>query len=333
MKIDILMDKNKNVMACFRKKKYTLTTSIDPVDGGTITAGGKFPINTVVPVEAIPNPDYEFDHWEGDVPSKWAGLCMDFGFYPAEDWDTYFDTLLANGFTEIRISMSDWYVMSDVDVTKETALVAIAKGFKVLWGISSANTKLTAENWATYANTVKECATWAQANGISEFLIGNELERFNDDTTLTNAQLRINIRTLATEVKAIFINGDVGYSNSCQFLNEWIAEGRGDIDQLSWMVYMDEANWKTNIVAMVAAFGSHTYINEFNLDSGGYTWWVNKYGADEALQVVAMKEMIDYFKASGITRAFFFEWGKSDFGTLKEDGTYRLLWNSLINSD
>jgi len=48
-------------------------------------------------------------------------------------------------------------------------------------------------------------------------------------------------------------------------------------------------------------------------------------------------EMIDYFKASGITRAFFFCYtdssGLSGFGAMKDDGTYRLLWNqALLNS-
>ena len=127
----------------------------------------------------------------------------------------------------------------------------------------------------------------------------------------------------------------MSYGNSCEFLSNWLTEGRGDIDQLSWMIYIDEENdvWKNNVDAVVAAFGNHTYINEFNLDSGGYM----HYSEDEAVQVVLITEMIDYFKASGITRAFFFCYtdssGLSGFGAMKDDGTYRLLWSqALLNS-
>jgi len=264
-----------------------------------------------------------------EEPVKWSGLAMDFGFYPVEDCDAYFDTLLAAGFTEIRIHMSDPAYPEDVEATKVTALAALAKGFDVWWGVSAANHTLTAANWSDYATAVEGYAAWAQANGIYEFLIGNEEERHNDNTTLTDAQLRTNLRALATSVQSIFTNGDVGYGNSCEFLPDWITEGRGDIDQVSWMSYIDEENddWKNNIDAMVAAFGTdHAYINEFNVDSGGYSW----YSEDEAVQAAGITEMIDYFKASGITRAFFYEWGPGDFGVLKDDSTYRLLWSQAL---
>ncbi len=271
-----------------------------------------------------------------EEPIRWSGLEMCFeDVYDTENFDFYFDELLTNGFTQIRIHIADAAYSEDVDVTKTAALAAIAKGFDVIWGVGSAHTKLTAANWDSYVTAVESYAAWAQANGIYEFLIGNETERHNNDTTLTDAQLRANLRSLATSVQAIFTNGDVGYGNSCEFLSNWLTEGRGDIDQLSWMIYIDEENdvWKNNVDAMVAAFGNHTYINEFNLDSGGYV----HYSEDEAVQVVLITEMIDYFKASGITRAFFFCYTDSSrlsgFGAMKDDGTYRLLWSqALLNS-
>jgi len=266
-----------------------------------------------------------------EEPVKWSGLEMCFeDVYDTENIDFYFDELLANGFTQLRIHMSDALHPDWVDSTKITALAAMAKGFDVLWGVSSPNTTLTAANWSDYVTAVEGYAAWAQANGIYEFLIGNEEERYNDNTTLTDAQLRTNLRALATSVQAIFTNGDVGYGNSCEFLSNWITEGRGDIDIVSWMVYTDDENWKDNIDAMVAAFGAdHTYINEFNVDSGGYV----HYSEDEAVQAAGITEMIEYIKASGITRAFFYEWGSGEFGVLKDDDTYRLLWSqALLNS-
>lgn len=269
-----------------------------------------------------------------EEPVKWSGLEMCFeDVYDTENFDFYFDELITNGFTQIRINMTDWAVPKDVDVTKTAALAAIAKGFDVIWGVGSSLSTLTAANWNSYVTAVKGCAAWAEANGVYEFLLGNEEERHNDDTTLTDAQLRTNLRTLATSVQAIFTNGDVGYGNSCEFLSDWITEGRGDIDQLSWMFYMNEANWRDNINDIIANFGAdHTYINEFNLDSGGYSY----YSLDEAVQAAGISKMLKYIKASGITRAFFFcytipPWYEEDtFEVLKEDGTYRLLWNQAL---
>jgi hypothetical protein len=271
-----------------------------------------------------------------EEPVKWSGLGMDFeDIYDTEGFDGYIDALLANGFTQIRIHLSPYADSNDIAVAKTAVLGAIAKGAEVIWGVGGAPYTLTSTNWPDYRTAVLSAATWSQANGVYEFLIGNEEERHNDDDTLTDAQLRTNLRALATEVQEIFTNGNVGYGNSCEFLSDWITEGRGDIDLISWMVYIDEENdeWKNNVDAMVAAFGNHTYINEFNVDSGGYTW----YSEDEAVQAAGITEMLDYFKASGIPRAFFFcytdtSW-LSGFGAMKDDGTYRLLWSqALLNS-
>jgi hypothetical protein len=47
--------------------------------------------------------------------------------------------------------------------------------------------------------------------------------------------------------------------------------------------------------------------------------------------------MIEYIKASGMKRAIYFCWKSpswlQDLGVVKDDGTYRLLWNqALLNS-
>jgi len=77
-------------------------------------------------------------------------------------------------------------------------------------------------------------------------------------------------------------------------------------------------------------------LTEFSLSSVS----LDTYSTDEAIQAVGVTEMIDYIKASGMTRAFFFcyyddsgPFGPEGFGALKDDGTYRLLWNqALLNS-
>jgi len=65
---------------------------------------------------------------------------------------------------------------------------------------------------------------------------------------------------------------------------------------------------------------------------------LDDYNTDEAIQATAVTEMIDYIKASGMTRAIFFCYNDapwlSGFGALKDDGTYRLLWDqALLNSE
>jgi hypothetical protein len=271
-----------------------------------------------------------------EEPTKWSGLGMDvedMGYYMDNipEFDGYIDTLLANGFTQLRIHMPDYADSKDITASKAAVLRAIAKGAEVIWGVCASITGTTAANWSDYRTAVLSAAAWAQANGVYEFLLGNEEERHNDGTTLTDAQLRINLRSLATEVQAIFTRGNVGYGNSCTYLSNWLTEGRGDIDQLSWMVYIDEENWKNKVDAIVANFGAdHTYINEFNVDAGGEVW-------DEAVQAAGITEMLDYFKASGITRVFFFcytdPFWLSGFGIRNDDGTYRLGWSqALLNS-
>lgn len=327
----ILMNDNKSITAHFIEIQYTLTTSVEPPDGGTITGAGTYPEGTVVEVEAIPNPDYEFDHWEGDTQ---IGMCIE-DIYD-ENFDTKIDELLANGFTQIRITISDFNLPDDVDIAKGKVLIAIAKGANATWGIGCSNITLTAANWDSYRNVVLAQAQWAQDNGVYEFVIGNEEERHNDDTTITDAQVRNNIRSLATEVKAIFTNGQVTYGNACLFLTDWINEGMGDLDQIGWMVYGDE-DWLNNVDTIISAFGTdRAYINEWNVDSGGYYQVPTRTEADEAIIIT---EMLGYFKVKGITRTFFFLYSipfwyqENSFEVRKTDGTYRQLWNSLLSPE
>jgi len=49
---------------------YTLTTSVNPAGSGSISlnpSGGTYDAGSVVTLTANPNPDYEFDHWSGDL--------------------------------------------------------------------------------------------------------------------------------------------------------------------------------------------------------------------------------------------------------------------------
>ena len=275
--------------------------------------------------------------------SKWAGLEISIISAPAicsnEEYDGWIDTLLANGFTEFRetptYQNTTWLAGSKASIIRN-----VSKGAKYIWGVSSSDgNTITSANWATFRQAILDAALWAQEHGVFEFQVGNEEEMHNDDDTLTDTQLRTNLKVVATEVQAIFTNGNVSYSCSANTtdINAWISIGKGDIDILACNIYRGGEGsfgdgWKTNITNLVNAFGVNgTYLTEFNLS---YTS-LDDYSADEAVQAVAITEMIDYIKASGMTRAFYHLWYHPwvPMGVLKDDGTYRLLWDqALLNT-
>jgi hypothetical protein len=276
---------------------------------------------------------------EIESPQKWSGLGMGlFYTWGTSEFDGYVDILLANGFTELRMS-SDWYNWDAATELKSAVISAITKGAQVIWGVQSGGVTLTSSNWDDYADAVLDAAQWAEDNGVYEFQLGNEEESHIDDTTMTETQIRTNLKSLATDVQEIFTNGKISYSCAQNSVNSWIAIGKGDIDILAANIYRggngyygDE--WKTAITNLINAFGNNgTYLTEF-----GPSWSsLDDYSTDEAVQVTALTEMIEYIKASGITRALFFCYKDppwlSGFGVRKDDGIYRLLWNqALLNS-
>jgi len=343
MKTNILMDDEKTCIAWFKKKKVMLTTGVEPEGSGTITpVTGQYDKGTIVEVEALPNPNYEFDHWEGI--GKWSGLgMMTCDTNNTSEFDSYVDTLLANGFTQIRMNIRPYEDVNGVAQNKAAVIRAVAKGADIIWGIGGyPETPITAENWVDFRVAILSAAQWAQDNGVYEFQLGNEEESHVDNDTMTIAQLITNLKSVATEVKAIFTNGNVSYSCFGANIDDWITAGKGDIDILASNIYMGgEGNygdgWKTLITNLVNAFGADgTYLTEF-----APSWSaIDDYSADETVQAAAETEMIEYIKASGMTRAIAFLYRghtpvdalTNAFGILKSDGTYRQLWNSLLNS-
>jgi len=272
--------------------------------------------------------------------TKWSGLGI--GIYSTTEISTfngYADALLANGFTELRIP-SDWESWETDTATKAAVISAVAKGAHVIWYVQSGGTTLTAANWSDFSDAVLAAAQWAQDNGVYEFPLGNEEEAHVDGTTLTAATLITNMKTLATAVQAIFTRGNVSYACYGDFIPNWVTAGKGDIDILSSNIYMEwgehtPIDWKGRIDALVGAFGvDGTYLTEFGLNTNG----LPSYSTDEAVQATAITGMINYIRASGMTRALYFcyrdpfWWEESLFEVLKDDGTYRKLWVSLLGS-
>jgi len=272
-----------------------------------------------------------------EEPVKWSGLGMGAYF---NDVDEYINTWLNNGFIDIRLDIPSYQDTAWLEASKAKVITAVTAGARVIWGVSSnsfdnPDYTITAENWPDFRAAILDAAQWAQANGVYEFQLGNEEGLHIDGTTMTLDQLITNIKSVATEVKAIFTNGNISYSCYQDFISDWIAAGKGDIDIMALNIYREwgahnAIPWKSKIDNMVSAFGTDgTYITEFGLHTDG----LENYSTDEAVQAVAIAEMIEYIKASGIERAIYFFWRGDDFGAMKADGTYRLLWNqALLNS-
>ncbi len=276
----------------------------------------------------------------GSNNEKWPGLGMGFSSEgknggTIEQVDSYIDILLTNGFDEIRMDIpnyaNEWsYTNSKVAVKR-----AVAKGVKVVWGLSASN--LTATSWIDYRAAILEAAQWAQDNGVYEFQLGNEEEWYVDGTTLTVAQLITNLKTVATEVQTIFTSGNISYTCARSYISNWVNAGKGDIDLLASNIYITgdghphpegDIDWRGEIVDLVTAFGvDGTYLSEFNLSYTSYDY----YSKDEAVQTAGVAEMIDYIKDSGMNRAFFYSFNEDsyDMSVLKSDGTYRQLWDVL----
>ncbi|HZK41199.1 MAG TPA: hypothetical protein VFC91_06580 [Atribacterota bacterium] len=263
---------------------------------------------------------------------KWSGLT---GFTTWYGHVSFANTWLANGFTEIR-DIRNYLNTTEVNGSKAAVLAANAKGLKFIWGVGSS--AITSSNWPTFRQAILDAATWAQANGVYEFQLGNEEEYHVDGTTMTIAQIITNLKSVATDVQKIFTNGNVSYSCWQDSIDDWITAGKGDIDILASNIYRGgygvyNDNWKTDITKLVNAFGvDGTYISEF---APSYSS-LEDYSKDEKVQAAGVTEMIEYIKASGMNRALFYSWhdySSGLFGAVKNDGTYRLLWNqALFNS-
>jgi hypothetical protein len=304
-------------------------------------------VNIVIPETAIGNLGNQENTEEPVIedtkrlgtesPQKWAGLT---GFAAWYDHINYYaDIWLSNGFTEGR-DLRDYLDTTNVAASKAAVIAATAKGIKCIWGVSSNPTVITASNWVDFRAAILDAAQWAQANGVYEFQLGNEEEYHVDGTTMTVAQIIINLKSVATEVKEIFTNGNVSYSCWQNTIDDWVAVGKGDIDILASNVYIGGGGyysgkeWKSRITNLVNAFGvDGTYISEFGPSYSS----LDDYSTDEAVQAEGVAEMIEYIKASGITRALFYTWHDYPgglFGVVKDDGTYRRLWNqALLNSE
>lgn len=227
-------------------------------------------------------------------------------------------------------------------------------GFHVMWGFSSMGpTIITASNWSSYANSVVAEAKYCQDNDICDlFIIGNEMEQFNDNTTLTDAQLRTNIRVLGASVKSVF-TGDViycveyGSAGSTFGTYRWIQEGKGSIDYLGANLYGNYnatnntyfpryAVGQGGIPALNAAFGSNWMLSEFGVDGTNTVFDT----MPEDRKEKELATYLEFIKNNNVNRAYIYQYRAFDdidandsFFLRYSNGQSRPSWYTLATNN
>lgn len=254
--------------------------------------------------------------------------------YPSDQVNAELSELYAAGFRYIRIAHAEWDNAGGIANVKQAALDAKAKGFYVMSGLSSAGTTtLTSSNWSSYRTSILDFAAWAQTNGINEFQVGNELESFNDDATLTDSTLRSNIRTLGTDAKAAAPSCVISYSVAQGGQNtNWVADNnKGGCDFLYLNVYGQHNNFpsfKSEIDSFLRVY-KNGRISEFNIDPAH----VDIMLLSDLEQMNELEIRMSYLIDKGISLVYFFTWrwsGTDQFALKKTDGTYRSLWYDVL---
>ena len=115
------------------------------------------------------------------VPS-WLGLNYSSILASLQDVDL--TSLRRNRISKLRTSLPSYQNAAYITQTRATALKCKAHGFYTIYGISSnsiddGDYMISNNNWSDYVAAATTEATWAEANGIDEFQIGNEEETHN----------------------------------------------------------------------------------------------------------------------------------------------------------
>lgn len=253
-------------------------------------------------------------------------------------------TLYASGFRNIRVALPDWTGAGGggtgwtpafgTSTVIAIATQARADGFYVFCGLDSVNTTLTSSNEVAWMLAVENFSI--NANGIcNEYEVGNE-EEAHHDGTLTDAQIRNDIRSMATVVKGQF-TGAITYSvsNNTTYENEWIADGNiGNLTQLDLNVYgsgvvNDYTTFQSQITAFKTAFPT-MQITEYNINS---TCPVVPSTISDATYATQISIRTQILRNLAIAKAYFFTYtqGNDQCVVKFQNGNFSQAYDVLVN--
>lgn len=254
----------------------------------------------------------------GFQKSNWSGSGMNYGHFTGGGSsfnqtvvDADMAYLYSKGVRYIRVAMTSANYATNVADTKSVALRAKAAGMYVIWGLTVQN-PITPTNWTAYKAAWDANASWANANGIDEFSLGNEEELHNDDISPTDTTIRSDIRAGATTLKASYPSLNLSYQSSGGSSHEstWVSEGKGGLDRIGFNEYDTINNFTSRLATLYAGFGSNVDITEWSSLTLGIADW----SGDSRRFAREISDRFKIIKDSGIGRAYYFTYKDGAFG-------------------
>ena len=196
--------------------------------------------------------------------SIWSGIGVNYGWQPTYDTtqaENDFTFIKSQGVTRLRICLPSFSF--SVARWQDMVVRALAHGFYVAWGVSISDRPITATSWTAWkAYVLNTLVPWAQSVGLSELILGNEFELHIDNTTLTSATVRSDIRAMAASMKSGGFSGKVSYNTNIGSVygTPWASEGIGELDLIGCNSYDTFQNFDPRNSTIVSLFGSKTYI-------------------------------------------------------------------------
>lgn len=278
------------------------------------------------------------------VDAFWVKLGMNYGnnlfgvsSYPTDQVNTDLDYLKSLGVAAIRIGMPTYNDAISKSNFKKVSEACRSKGIRNIWGVTySVAGTIDASGWAAYKSNVLaqaiECEGWGT---LDEFQLGNELELRSRVSPITDAIIRTDIASLATDIANQGVSFDLSYATpNGLYADNWIAggiSGLGGLDKISFNVYgvnYHRSLFESYVNQIVNTFGSRGYLSEWGIDSN---WPPTLHGYDENSQALETAIRLNLLKDSGISLACFYTYRTSDdaFALQYNNGESNLMLGEL----
>lgn len=284
--------------------------------------------------------------------ATWSGLGLNYKSINPTNIAADLALFRTLGIQYLRVQIPESSDTSERAIWRAVALQCKQAGFYTVWGVT--HTGITSANWATKAQyALDELQICQTAQVCDEFQIGNECE-VHHDTSLTNAQVRDNVRTLATSAKTV-VNAEpdaakrikISYAAEAtatvgEGSDAWASDvaGMGDLDVISMNFYGLANNSfkyvKHNYLGFLSnfrtAFGDKCHITEWNLDTNN----TNLQNLPYEVRATEIGIMLKNIKDAGFTRAHFFQWcgyknGDNQYALSQTNGSFDVMWDVLMH--
>lgn len=238
------------------------------------------------------------------------------------------------GFKTIRLLACSFTSPSQISAWNDILDICLQYDFeKITIGISKGANTMTSSNWSTYAGVVQTQAAYIAGLSDSriEYQIGNELS-LGHDGSITDAQIRTNLRTLGNACKTANPGLITSYSDTTYLgteITNWFSEGISGIDKIHFNLYGRRAYFAKCANQVVSLFGS----------DGGVTEWGTNIGYGEYEDEVEYREEIaarlKILVDSGVEEFNFYNFMNADddtWGAKLTNGESRYIWPLLIGA-